>query len=110
MCPFVVMGDLIQQGVTQQDTSITAAMLAVGTMAMLVVGTSYVTFRFKRLREKTDALNNPYLPAVFVIAPDLTIASAYNGYWFWGRPTVEELRGDLRRLTREIRPDWEPPR
>jgi len=53
----VVMGDLIQQGVTQQDTSITAAMLAVGTMALLVVGTSYVTFRFKRLREKTDGIS-----------------------------------------------------
>ena len=47
---------------------------------------------------------------MFVVSPDLTIASAYNGYWFWGRPTLEELRGDLRRLTREIRPDWEPPR
>jgi peroxiredoxin len=62
------------------------------------------------LREQTDTVNHPYLPAVFVVSPDLTIASAYNGYWFWGRPTLEELRGDLRRLTREIRPDWEPPR
>jgi peroxiredoxin len=62
------------------------------------------------LRETTDTLNNPYLPAVFVVGPDLTIASAYNGYWFWGRPTIEELRQDLRGVTREIRPDWEPPR
>jgi peroxiredoxin len=61
------------------------------------------------LRERTDTLNQPYLPVVFVVRPDLTIASAYNGYWFWGRPTVEELRQDLRRLTRELRPDWEPP-
>jgi uncharacterized membrane protein YcaP (DUF421 family) len=52
----VVMGDLIQQGVTQQDNSITAAMLAVGTMSLLVVATSYLSFRFNRLGEKTEGL------------------------------------------------------
>ena len=62
------------------------------------------------LRETTDTINNPYLPAVFVVDPDLRIHSAYNGYWFWGRPTNEELRQDLRAVTRAIRPDWEPPR
>ena len=62
------------------------------------------------LREKTDTLHEPYLPAVFVVDPDLRVQSAYNGYWFWGRPTTEELRQDLRTATRAIRPDWEPPR
>ena len=62
------------------------------------------------LRETTDTLNNPYLPTVFVIDPDLRIRSRYDGYWFWGRPTTEELRQDLRAVTRAIRPDWEPPR
>jgi hypothetical protein len=45
-----------------------------------------------------------------VVGPDLRIHSRYDGYWFWGRPTAEELRQDLRALTRAIRPDWEPPR
>jgi len=31
--------------------------------------------------------------------------SLYNGYWFWGRPSFEDLRRDLREVTREIRPD-----
>jgi peroxiredoxin len=62
------------------------------------------------LREVTDTLNNPYLPTVFVVDPQLRIHSTYNGYWFWGRPTNEELRQDLRAVTRAIRPDWEPPR
>jgi peroxiredoxin len=61
------------------------------------------------LRETTDTLNNPYLPTVLVVDPELRIHSAYNGYWFWGRPTNEELRHDLRAVTRAIRPDWEPP-
>lgn len=62
------------------------------------------------LREVADTLHDPYLPAVFVVDPGLRIHSAYNGYWFWGRPTVEELRQDLRAVSQAIRPDWEPPR
>jgi peroxiredoxin len=62
------------------------------------------------LRETTDTLNNPYLPTVFVVDPGLRIHSRYDGYWFWGRPTTEEMRQDLRAVTRAIRPDWEPPR
>jgi len=30
-----------------------------------------------------------------------------NGYWFFGRPTVEELRLDLREVLRRCRPDWD---
>jgi peroxiredoxin len=61
------------------------------------------------LRETTDSLHHPYLPATFTLYPDLTIHSAYNGYWFWGRPSNEDLRQDLRAITRAIRPDWEVP-
>ena len=43
----VVIGDLIQQGVTEQDTSVTAAMLAVATLAVLTVGMSYLSFRWR---------------------------------------------------------------
>ena len=35
------------------------------------------------------------------------IASVYNGYWFWGRPSIAELWRDLRAATSEIRPDWD---
>src|ERR671928_438136 len=59
------------------------------------------------LRETTDTVNDPYLPVVFTLFPDLTIHRAFNGYWYWGRPTLEELRQDLRHITRAIRADWE---
>jgi uncharacterized membrane protein YcaP (DUF421 family) len=52
----IVMGDLIQQAVTQQDNSITAAVLAVSTMALLVVATSYVSFRFQRVASATEGI------------------------------------------------------
>jgi len=35
------------------------------------------------------------------------VQSVYNGYWFWGRPTVDELWRDLRAATRAVRPDWQ---
>jgi hypothetical protein len=42
-----------------------------------------------------------------VLGPGLLIHSIYNGYWFWGRPSVDDLRRDLRAVTSEIRPDWD---
>lgn len=46
----VVLGDLIQQGVTQNDFSVTGAMLAGGTMALMTVLFSYLAFRFPRVQ------------------------------------------------------------
>lgn len=59
------------------------------------------------LRETTDTTHDPYRPAQFVLAPDATIESAYNGYWYAGRASREELRRDLRAVARRIRADWE---
>lgn len=59
------------------------------------------------LLETTDTLHSPFVPTAFTLAPDLRIETVYNGYWFWGRPTAEELRQDFRAVTRRIRPDWE---
>jgi uncharacterized membrane protein YcaP (DUF421 family) len=50
----VTMGDLIQQGVTQEDYSVTGAMLAVGTFALLIVFFAYVSWRFPRTRTKLE--------------------------------------------------------
>jgi len=50
----VVTGDLVQQGVTQNDNSITGALLAISTIGVLTVGLSYLSFRFKRLRPVLD--------------------------------------------------------
>jgi uncharacterized membrane protein YcaP (DUF421 family) len=47
---YVTMGDLVQQGITQQDYSVTAAMLAVGTFALLTVALSWTQWRFPRTR------------------------------------------------------------
>ena len=46
----VVIGDLVQQGVTQSDYSLTGATTVIVTMAVLVVATAWLSFRFARLR------------------------------------------------------------
>jgi uncharacterized membrane protein YcaP (DUF421 family) len=46
----IVLGDALQQGLTQDDYSVTGAMIAVSTIALMQVGLSYVGFRFRRLR------------------------------------------------------------
>jgi uncharacterized membrane protein YcaP (DUF421 family) len=50
----VVIGDLIQQGVTQSDSSLVGMVLAIGTFAVLTIGISYVSFRFRRIRPFLD--------------------------------------------------------
>jgi peroxiredoxin len=59
------------------------------------------------IQEYTDPHHNPMIPYTFVLEPGLIIYKIYNGYWFWGRPSVEDLRQDLRVVTQKIRPDWD---
>jgi uncharacterized membrane protein YcaP (DUF421 family) len=46
----VVLGDAIQQGLTQDDYSVTGAVIAISTIAAVQVGTSYLSFRSRRVR------------------------------------------------------------
>jgi uncharacterized membrane protein YcaP (DUF421 family) len=50
----VVLGDLVQQGVTQDDYSVTGIMLAIGTIALLQLGVSFVNYKFPKLRPLLD--------------------------------------------------------
>src|SRR5215217_276331 len=59
------------------------------------------------IQEYTDPENDPMIPHTLVLKPGLVVHSVYNGYWFWGRPSVDDLWHDLRTATREIRPDWD---
>ena len=46
----IVLGDAVQQGLTQDDYSLTGAFLAIGTIAVMQLLVSYTNFRFPRLR------------------------------------------------------------
>ena len=46
----VVIGDLVQQGVTQNDQSVTGVVIVLSVMTLMTAGFAYVNFRFRRLR------------------------------------------------------------
>ena len=50
----IILGDSVQQGLTQDDYSLTGAFMAIGTIATLQVVTSWVSFRFPRSRPVLD--------------------------------------------------------
>jgi uncharacterized membrane protein YcaP (DUF421 family) len=50
----IVMGDAIQQGLTQDDYSVTGALIVVGTFAVLQVLISFLSYRFPKLRPALD--------------------------------------------------------
>jgi len=50
----IVIGDAVQQGLTQDDYSVTGAVIVVSTFALLQILVSYVSFRFPRLRPMLD--------------------------------------------------------
>jgi peroxiredoxin len=60
------------------------------------------------LREYTDTANVATVPHTLVVAPGLVVDKVYVGYWFWGRPSPQDLWADLRDLSRRIRPDYDP--
>lgn len=59
------------------------------------------------IAEYTDPVNNPMIPHVIVLEPGLVVYKIYNGYWFFGRPTMDELRLDLRAVLKKCRRDWD---
>ncbi len=51
------------------------------------------------IRETTDVVHGPLpVPFTFALLPDLTIHRIFNGWYFVGRPTPEELRQSIREM------------
>ena len=48
------------------------------------------------------------IPYTFTLLPDQTVHSIYCGYWYVGRPTLDELRKDLREIMKQLRSDFDP--
>ena len=56
--------------------------------------------------DTTGAVHGPVaIPYTFLLDHDLSIYKIYNGWWYVGRPTVEEIRMDFRALMSR-RADW----
>jgi peroxiredoxin len=59
------------------------------------------------IAEYTDLVHDPMIPYTLVLERGLIIHKIYMGYWFFGRPTLEDLRQDLRAVLKKCRPDWD---
>ena len=62
------------------------------------------------IQEYTDPENDPMIPHTLVLKPGLVVHSIYNGYWFWGRPSVVDLWHDLRAVSQRDPPRLGPQR
>ena len=54
------------------------------------------------IQEYTDFDNDLMIPHTLVLRPGLVVHSIYNGYWFWGRPSPDDLWRDPRAATRKL--------
>jgi uncharacterized membrane protein YcaP (DUF421 family) len=82
----VVLGDLVQQGVTQSDYSLTGATTVLVTMAVLVVATAWLSYRFARLRPVLEGEPTLLISDGEVISRNLRRE----------RMTVHEIRAEAR--------------
>jgi len=82
----VTMGDLIQQGVTGDDRSITGAVLAVSTMSILIVFTSFMSYRSPRLRDGLEGF------PVIVVRDGMPLDNVLRAE----RLTLDEIKGAAR--------------
>ncbi len=101
---YVTMGDLVQQGVTQQDTSLASAVLAVGVFALLTVALSYANWRWPRARPVIHGVptvvvadGEPQIAAMRaerLSVDDLMAAARENGIECFGDVKLAVLEAD----------------
>ena len=61
------------------------------------------------IREYTDPHHdNAVVPHTLILSPGLRVEKVYVGYWFWGRPSPEQLWLDLQGLLRRDKEDFDP--
>src|SRR5919205_120670 len=82
----VVIGDLVQQGVTQSDYSMTGATTVLVTMAVLVVATAWLSYRFARLRPILEGE-----PTLLIAEGEILMRNLKRE-----RMTVDEVRAEAR--------------
>ena len=103
----VVIGDLVQQGVTQSDMSLTGTLLAVGTFGLLVVVTSWLSFRSQAARTVLESAPIVILQHGRAIERKLPGRTPHARRGRLGRPRSADRLARERRMgdSRAIRPD-----
>ena len=97
MVLLIVLGDVVQQAITQEDMSITGAVLAAGTLTLIVVATSYVAFRSKRFRSGVEGvpvivISNGKLNQPAMRLERLTVEEIHSEARQHGIASIEQIR------------------
>jgi peroxiredoxin len=64
--------------------------------------------RHFEIDEYTDPHHDATVPHTVLLSPGLRVEKVYVGYWFWGRPSPEQLWLDLQELTVRVKDDYDP--
>jgi peroxiredoxin len=64
--------------------------------------------RHFEIDEYTDPHHDATVPHTVLLSPGLKVEKVYVGYWFWGRPSPEQLWLDLQELTKRLKDDYDP--
>nr|CAD6438768.1 alkyl hydroperoxide reductase [Rhizobium sp. Q54] len=59
------------------------------------------------IKEYTDTSHDVMIPHTIILGRNLKIFKIYNGYYYWGRPSVAELHADLRAVAQQTYRDWD---
>jgi peroxiredoxin len=61
------------------------------------------------INEYTDTHHdNAGVPHTLILSPGLVIEKVYVGYWFWGRPSNDQLWSDIGELLARTKSDFDP--
>ena len=82
--------------------------IATGAYWTFLADTDLQVQRTLDIAEYTDPHHDATVPHTLVLAPGLVIDKVYVGYWFWGRPSPQQLWADLQDLFRRTKPDFDP--
>jgi peroxiredoxin len=82
--------------------------IATGAWWTFLSDADLVVQRALDIEEYTDTHHAATVPHTVVLAPGLVVDKVYCGYWFWGRPSSDQLWEDLRDLFRRTKADFDP--
>ena len=82
--------------------------IATGAYWPFLADTDLRVQRTLQIEEYTDPHHHATVPHTLVLAPGLVVDKVYVGYWFWGRPSPEQLWTDLQDLLRRTKTDFDP--
>lgn len=64
--------------------------------------------RALEIDEYTDSHHDATVPHTVILSPGLVVEKTYVGYWFWGRPSAEQLWLDLQEIYARTKEDFDP--